>query len=133
MKGYILVDIQEKCNGCPFCIYDNIQSWKCIGVAKKNKQNKCKKENYAEIDGKPIMVFKDPKTDRESGHAMKKSQKGIVYVYRDKNGEITFKDGYTSETIPSDNLLETVFKNGKLVKECTFEEVRNRLHGGKND
>lgn len=60
MKGYILVDIQEKCNGCPFCIYDNIQSWKCIGVAKKNKQNKCKKENYAEIDGNIVIHNSKP-------------------------------------------------------------------------
>lgn len=96
----------------------------------RDSQGWAYKATYAEIDDKPIMVFKDPKTDRESGHAMKKSQKGMVYVYKDEAGELTFKDGYTSETIPTDNLLQPVFKDGKMLKEYTFEEIRSNLHGG---
>ena len=41
-----------------------------------------------------------------------------------------YKDGYTSETIPDGNLLETVFKDGKLVKEYALSEVRSTLNGG---
>lgn len=97
----------------------------------RDSQGWAYKATYAEIDGKPIMVFKDPKTDRESGHAMKKSQRGMVYVHYDERGEICFKDGYNSETIPQDNLLQPVFKDGKMLKEYTLQEIRDRLHGGK--
>jgi nicotinamide phosphoribosyltransferase len=47
-----------------------------------------------------------------------------------ENGELKYKDEYTSETIPEGNLLETVFINGKLVKDYTLDEIRQRLHNG---
>lgn len=59
----------------------------------------------------------------------KKSQKGLCYVY-EENGELKYKDEYTSEDIPEGNLLETVFKDGKLMKEYTLREIRQRLNGG---
>jgi nicotinamide phosphoribosyltransferase len=77
------------------------------------------------------MIFKDPKTDRESGIAMKKSQKGMVFVYKDEDGKICFKDGYTSRDIPEGNMLKPVFENGQFLKEYTLKEIRDRLHGGK--
>ena len=85
----------------------------------------CIKACYAEVNGKCYPIFKDPK---EGG--FKKSQKGLCYVFRDENGELKYEDGYTSETIPEGNLLETVFKDGKLVKEYTLSEVRSILNGG---
>lgn len=85
----------------------------------------CIKACYAEVDGNCYPIFKNPK---EGG--FKKSQKGLCYVY-EEDGELKYKDGYTSETIPEGNLLETVFKNGKLVKEYTLDEIRQRLNGGK--
>ena len=42
---------------------------------------------------------------------------------------LAYKDEYTSEDIPDGNLLETVFKDGKLVKEYTLKEIRQRLNG----
>lgn len=84
----------------------------------------CIKACYAEVDGKCYPVFKNPK---EGG--FKKSQKGLCYVY-EENGELKYKDGYTSENIPDGNLLETVFKDGKMVKEYTLDEIRQRLNGG---
>ena len=83
----------------------------------------CIKACYAEIDGKEYPIFKDPK---EGG--FKKSQKGLCYVYRDDNGELAYKDGYVGSDIPEGNLLETVFKDGKLVKEYTLSDIRNRLN-----
>lgn len=90
------------------------------------------KSTYGEVNGKPIMILKQPKTDTGN---FKTSQKGMVHVYRDENGEITCKDGYyngmvnTSDVKPSDiNLLETVFEDGKMVKEQSLKEIRNRLH-----
>lgn len=84
----------------------------------------CIKACYAEVGGKCYPVFKNPK---EGG--FKKSQKGLCYVY-EEDGELKYKDEYTSENIPDGNLLETVFKDGKLVKEYTLSEIRQKLNGG---
>ncbi|EXM37688.1 nicotinate phosphoribosyltransferase [Ruminococcus albus SY3] len=102
---------------------------KCVGRTTLLKPftrdtfSSCIKACYAEIDGKEYPIFKDPK---EGG--FKKSQKGLCYVYRDDNGELAYKDGYVGSNIPEGNLLETVFKDGKLVKEYTLSDIRNRLN-----
>lgn len=84
----------------------------------------CIKACYAEVDGKCYPIFKNPK---EGG--FKKSQKGLCFLYENENGNLAYKDEYTSEDIPDGNLLETVFKDGKLVKEYTLKEIRQRLNG----
>lgn len=90
------------------------------------------KATYGEINNEPIMIFKDPKTDRETGEGFKKSQKGMCFVHRNADGDIVFEDGYTSNTICKiGNLLTTVFLNGTIVKEQTLSEIRDVLHGGK--
>lgn len=88
------------------------------------------KATYCEVDGKAIPIFKDPKTDTGN---FKKSQRGMCVVYRDKDGRLDCKDGYDSTTIHSfekENLLKTVFSNGKMVKEQSLQEIRNLLHNG---
>ena len=88
------------------------------------------KASYCEINGKPVFIFKDPKTD---GEKLKKSQKGCCVVLTDKDGELYCEDGYNfEETLenPENNLIE-VFKNGKITKEYTLSEIRGRLHEGK--
>lgn len=80
---------------------------------------------YAEIGGRELPVFKNPK---EGG--FKKSQKGLCYVYRDENGQLAYKDGFTASTIPEGNLLVPVFRDGKLLKDYTYKEIRNNLNGG---
>lgn len=76
-------------------------------------------------------VFKDPKTDRETGAGFKKSQKGCCSVYVE-DGEYKFVDGLNwEEAYYGPNELKTVFKDGKLVNEVSLTEVRNRLNGGK--
>ncbi|MDE6426469.1 MAG: nicotinate phosphoribosyltransferase [Ruminococcus sp.] len=77
---------------------------------------------YAEIDGKEYPVFKNPK---DSG--FKKSQKGLCYVYRDENGKLQYKDNFTASTIPDGNLLEPVFRDGKILREYTLDELRRTL------
>lgn len=109
-------------------------SMQCIeeeGILKpftRDTFSSCIKATYCEVDGKPIPIFKNPKDG-----GFKKSQKGLCFVYRNSNGSITFKDGYTSEDIPKDNnLLETVFINGKIVKEQSLSEIRDRLWNNKD-
>ncbi|KAI4453823.1 ganglioside induced differentiation associated protein 2-related [Holotrichia oblita] len=89
------------------------------------------KATYCEVNGKPIQIFKDPKTD--IGH-FKKSQRGMCVVYRNKDGELDYKDGFDTVTIESfkgENLLKPVFADGKMLKEQSLAEIRNILHGGK--
>lgn len=85
----------------------------------------CIKACYAEVDGKCYPIFKNPKDG-----GFKKSQKGFCYVYKDENGRLAYRDGYTSENLPEENLLETVFRNGKMIKEYTLSEIRNKLNNG---
>jgi len=88
------------------------------------------KATYCEVNGKPIQIFKDPKTD--TGR-FKRSQRGMCAVYRDEKGGLNYKDGFDSVSIGSfeGNMLETVFFNGKVVKEQSLQEIRERLHGGR--
>lgn len=83
---------------------------------------------------KKIPVFKDPKTDRDAGGGnFKKSQKGCCSViWRDKwNRRITYIDGLTWDASIENTLMEPVFKNGKMVKEETLADIRNRLNDNK--
>lgn len=87
------------------------------------------KATYAEDEnGKPIMIYKNPKTD--TGH-FKKSQKGCCLVYKE-DGEIKYSDKHTFEEVDnhSDNILNTVFFNGKTY-EFTLKNIRRNLWGDK--
>lgn len=83
------------------------------------------KATYAIVDNEERMLFKDPKTD--SG--IKKSQKGLVVVNKDNNGKFFFEDNFVDndEYKSKTNLLETVFVNGKLIKETSLDEIRTKL------
>lgn len=79
-----------------------------------------------ETKGEERQLFKNPKTDTGK---FKKSQKGLIYVTKNNNGEIVAYDGYNTETLPkTGNLLQPIFKDGKMLKEVTLGEVRSRLH-----
>lgn len=79
-------------------------------------------------------IYKDPKTDREIGGGnFKKSQKGCCsIIWRDKwSKRVTYIDELTWEESMKNTLMETVFKDGKMVKEETLADIRNRLNWGK--
>ena len=76
-----------------------------------------------QINGRWVDVQKDPITD--SG---KKSKAGRVELFK-SGGEwfsgITPPTGWTDRGIgPFVPMLEEVYRDGKLVKEITFEQVR---------
>ena len=85
------------------------------------------KATHAVIKGEEKFIFKDPKTDNDN---FKKSQRGMCYVYRDGQ-DILYKDELTIKEQEEfkDNLLEIVFKDGKLIKDYSLSEIRTRLHG----
>jgi nicotinamide phosphoribosyltransferase len=87
------------------------------------------KATYCEVNGNPIQIFKDPKTDTGK---FKKSQKGMCVVYRSADGKLDYKDGFDSDTIQNfeGNLLEPLFKDGKMIKEQSLIEIRSILHNG---
>lgn len=67
-------------------------------------------------------IWKDPVTD----DGTKKSAKGLLAFWQDNDGVNTFKDQCTWEE-ESVGLLKTVFKDGKLVRTTTLQEIRERL------
>ena len=85
------------------------------------------KATYGEdADGNPVMIYKQPKA-----LAWKKSPKGCIIVAPDGK---SYTDGHTFEEAHGEgveNLLELVFKNGKMVKETSLKEIRERMYGGK--
>ena len=82
------------------------------------------KSTSVDIDGERIAIFKDPKTD----DGTKKSAVGRVEVYQATDG-LYFTDETTVERKLGKNLLTTLFKDGKLIKETSLKEIRARLAG----
>jgi nicotinamide phosphoribosyltransferase len=77
------------------------------------------------IEGEEKAIFKDPVTD--SG--LKKSLKGRIIVVDHPTDGLRAYDERTPDQIKEAdaegvNLLQTVWKDGKFVKEYTFDEVR---------
>jgi nicotinamide phosphoribosyltransferase len=79
------------------------------------------KATYAEVDGKGYELFKDPKTDG----GMKKSAKGLLRVEKEGDNYVLY-DQQTPEQ-EKQGELKTVFLDGKLVKETSLSEIRQRL------
>ena len=87
------------------------------------------KATYCEVDGVPIPIYKDPKTD--SGN-FKKSQKGCCAVHTNSEGKLTYTDGLTFEEADSFewNQLRVVFNDGVLYNQGSIATIRNRLWEG---
>lgn len=81
------------------------------------------KATYGEVNGAGRDIFKDPKTD----DGTKKSAKGLMQVYRNEStGNLELKDQCSWEE-EAEGELKTVFKDGKLLKDWTLSEVRERV------
>ena len=84
-------------------------------------------------DNKSLHVYKDPKTDSDN---FKKSMKGCCAVYKCKDEENRYyldHDGLTLNERESntDIAFEEIFRDGKMIKEVTFKEIRDILNNGK--
>ena len=86
----------------------------------RDTQKFAMKASAAKVDNKWIDVFKDPITDRG-----KSSKKGRLMLYKEAvTGNIVtgpYTHGDNTTLIP---LLQTVYLNGELVRQYTFDEVR---------
>lgn len=70
-------------------------------------------------NGKTTKVYKDPITDPG-----KKSKMGKLTVERDSTGKITTKTEGTGD--PAKDIMVEVFRNGHLLTEWKFEDIRKR-------
>lgn len=83
------------------------------------------KATYAVVNGEEKLLFKDPKTD----DGTKKSQRGRVVTVQHL-GEMKYHDGLYKEDekeYKNTNLLETVFEDGKLLRDQSLGEIREIL------
>lgn len=89
------------------------------------------KATYGEINGVGQEIFKDPITD----DGTKKSAKGLLMVEDNYHGSemceqrYTLRDQCTKEQEQT-GVLTTVFKDGKLIRSTTLEEIRERIIKG---
>lgn len=82
------------------------------------------KSTYGAVNGVGREIYKDPVTDSGT----KKSARGLLCVAKTDAG-YCLRD--RQEVLdPPDCCLETVFRNGELVREHAFSEIRDRLRQG---
>lgn len=71
-------------------------------------------------DGTLIPIYKDPKTDHK-----KKSARGLLKIVKENN-EFVLIDNVTEDEEQTGE-LNTVFKDGQLFNEMTFDEVKQNI------
>ncbi len=79
------------------------------------------KATYVEVKGKGRAIFKNPITD----DGTKKSAKGLISLFYE-NENLILKDQCTLDE-EKEGVLETVFKDGVLIREETLQEIRKRI------
>ncbi len=82
--------------------------------------------SYAEINGKKADVQKLPVELDADGHlrtSFKKSKAGKLRLIKDAEGWKTVAEG---ERPGEEDVLETVFENGTIIKDQYFEDIRKR-------
>lgn len=79
------------------------------------------KATYGEVNGEGREIFKDPVTD----DGTKKSAKGLMKIEL-ADGKYILKDQVSREEEKTGELKE-VFRDGKLLKETTLAEIRERV------
>lgn len=80
------------------------------------------KATHCTVRGESREIFKAPKTD-----GAKNSHRGLLAVYRDSGRLLGVNQSASRFEEQNKNLLETVFEDGKLVRETTLAEIRERI------
>ena len=118
-------------------LYDNLMArgWSAENVAvgmgggllqsvTRDTQKFAQKASAACIDGKWQDVYKDPVTDRG-----KRSKRGRLALIRSNgigNSQWVTVRADSMEAQSNQDQLVTVFKDGQLMKDWTFQQVRDR-------
>ena len=80
------------------------------------------KATWGQINGRPVDIYKDPKTD----NGIKKSAKGLLQVTEDETGKYRLKD----QVSPAEErlgALTTVFEDGRMVRKQSLSQIRARV------
>lgn len=87
------------------------------------------KATHAIVGQEPVIIYKDPKTDKD---AFKKSHKGLCKVVK-KDGKFACEDGFLvrNEEFYRYNEMITIFENGIIMKKTSLDEIRDILWEGK--
>lgn len=80
------------------------------------------KSTLCVINGDEKQIYKNPKTD----DGVKKSQKGRVVVLKEGN-TLYFRDGLGLNDEVKGDLLREVFRDGKLLIDENFDDIRARI------
>jgi len=81
------------------------------------------KATYGVVNGQERELWKDPVTD----DGRKKSAKGLLRVEKEGDNFVLYDQ--QSQKQEMEGALDTVFLNGKMVKETSLAEIRGRLNG----
>jgi len=80
------------------------------------------KATYGEVNGEGREIFKNPKTD----DGTKKSAKGMLRIDGENNVVTGMTDSATKEQ-EMEGMLQTVYKDGKLIKDWSLAEIRSLI------
>lgn len=83
------------------------------------------KATFGQVNGEDRVIYKKPKTD--SGE--KNSARGLLLVKREDGTLKLHQEVSWEEFSSSENLLQPVFRDGKILKECTLAQIRKRIAG----
>ena len=108
-----------------FCFHALFSPDNTFTVLTRDTWGMAMKATWGMFGGKEVPIYKDPKTD----NGLKKSQKGCCAIEYDVSSErFTCRDGFHEWVSDDDTLLLTVFEDGAMPKEQTFQEIRARLY-----
>lgn len=79
------------------------------------------KATYGIVDGEERELFKDPITD----NGTKKSAKGLLRVVKEGNDYVLYDQQTADQEAGGE--LEVIFRDGKMIRETTLAEIRQRL------
>ena len=102
---------------------DNIvfgQGGALLQIVNRDDQKFALKASYGIIDGKEVLIRKDPITDPG-----KRSKVGKMKLIQ-QNGKYETINHLDTRYPDAVDILQVVFENGSLFNETTFEEVRKR-------
>lgn len=80
------------------------------------------KATWCQVNDEPREIFKQPKTD----NGTKNSLKGLIAVQGDGNKYIAVDQ--VSKEVEEGGYLQTVYENGKLIKDWTLKEIRRNVN-----
>lgn len=106
-----------------------------IGASTYQKKNRdtfmfAMKATYAEVNGKPRELFKDPQTDTNHD---KRSARGLLAVRRDSAGELVLHQQVANLNEVKQGEFQLAFRNGHLENGTTLAAIRERLDSTRAD